>query len=82
MVHKEKKMTDIVRIQVHKNLAEVLEDLRSSVAGDLKSKYGLAEISVPRTLSSEILAAKMQGKNSINIKVRKTSHNSGVLELL
>jgi hypothetical protein len=75
-------MTDIVRIQVHKNLAEVLEDLRASVAGDLKTKYGLAEISVPRTLSSEILAAKMQGKKSINIKVRKTSHNCGVLELL
>jgi len=74
--------TDIVRIEVHKNLQQVLEDLRFSVAKDMKTKYGLAEISIPRTLSSQILAAKIKGKATLNIKVRKTGPGRGVLELL
>lgn len=73
---------DIVRVEVHKNLREVLEDLRVSVARDMKSQFGLDEISVPRTLSSQILAAKHQGKKAINIRVRKTGVGRGVLELL
>jgi len=73
---------DIVRVEVHKNLKEVLEDLRVSVARDMKSQFGLDEISVPRTLSSQILAAKHRGQKAINIKVRKTGVGRGVLELL
>ncbi|RKX66169.1 MAG: hypothetical protein DRP42_03695 [Tenericutes bacterium] len=73
---------DIVRIEVHRNLQDVLETLRHSVAKDMKSQFGLAEISVPRTLSSQILAAKHQGKKTIDIKVRKTGMSRGVLELL
>jgi len=74
--------TDIVRIEVHKNLQQVLEDLRFSVAKDMKTKYGLTEISIPRTLSSQILAAKINGKAILDIKVRKTGPGRGVLELL
>ena len=74
--------SDIVRIQVHKNLQDVLEDLRGVVAGDMKNMFGLDEVTVPRTLSSQILAAKHQGKKSINIKVRKTAPGRGVLEIL
>ena len=73
---------DIVRLEVHKNLKEVLEDLRVSVATDMKAQFGLDEISVPRTLSSQILAAKHRGQKSINIKVRKTGVGRGILELL
>ena len=50
------KMThDRVRIEVHKDLQEVLEKLRSTVATDMKSQYSLSEITIPRTLSSQIL---------------------------
>ena len=73
---------DIVRIEVHKNLQLVLENLRCSVAKDMKMKYGLGEISIPRTLSSQILAAKVEGKTALDFKVRKTGPGRGVLELL
>ncbi len=73
---------DIVRIEVHKNLQDVLENLRLSVASDMKAHFGLDEISVPRTLSSQILAAKLQGKTTLDIKVRKTGASRGILELL
>ena len=74
--------SDIVRIQVNKSLVDVLEELRYNVAGGLKQQFGLEEISVPRTLSSQILAAKHQGAKSIQIKIRKTAHNRGILELI
>lgn len=74
--------TGIVRIEVHRDLQDVLEILRHKVARDMKSQFGLSEISVPRTLSSQILAAKLKGKKSIDIKVRKVGVSRGVLELL
>lgn len=73
---------DIVRIEVHKNLQDVLETLRFSVAKDMKDQFGLDEISVPRTLSSQILAAKHRGKKVLDIKIRKTGPGKGVLELI
>lgn len=72
----------IVRIEVHKNLQEVLENLRQTVAHDMKIQFGLSEVSVPRTLSSQILAAKHRGQKVIDIKVKKTGPNRGILELL
>lgn len=75
-------MADIVRIQVHKNLQEVLEDLRRAIAGDMKAQFGISQIEVPRTLSSQILAAKHKGKKVLNYRVRKTGKGKGVLELL
>jgi len=71
----------VVRIDVHKDLIEVLENLRASVANEMKAQYGLTEITVPRTLSSQILAAKLQGKTTLDIHVRKTGLTCGVLEL-
>lgn len=75
-------MVDVERVRIHKNLKQVLEDMRKEIAGNLKTKYGLEEITVPRTLSSQILAAKMQGKKVLNFKLRKTSLNGGTLEIL
>lgn len=69
----------VVRIQVHESLKEILENLRKQVAGDLKKKYNLKEITVPRTLSSEILAKRMQGNKSILYEIKKTSKNKGIL---
>ncbi len=74
--------TDIVRIEVHRSLQEVLETLRHTVAKDMKAQFGLTEISVPRTLSSQILAAKLSGKKAIDIRVKKVGVSRGVLELL
>lgn len=73
---------NIVRIEVHKNLQEVLENLRQSIAHNMKIQYGLSEVSVPRTLSSQILAAKHRGQKVIDVKIRKTGLNKGVLEIL
>lgn len=73
---------DIVRIEVHKNLKKVLEDLRIKIAKDMKTKYNLTEIVVPRTLSSQIAAAKIMGVKNLNIKIKKTSLNKGVLEIV
>ena len=74
--------SNIVRLEVHKNLKEVLEDLRVSIATDMKLQFGLDEISVPRTLSSQILAAQHRGQKEIHVKVRKTGVGRGILELL
>ena len=71
-----------VRIEVHQDLKKVLEDLRLSVAGDMKKQFNLSTIEVPRTISSQILAAKHQGKKILHYKIRKTSADKGVLELI
>lgn len=75
-------MTNIERIQIHHSLTEALEKLRKEVAFDLKKKYNLNEIVVPRTLSSQILAAKMKGNKTVFFKIRKKGQNKGFLELL
>lgn len=75
-------MSDLVRIWVAKPLTEVLEDIRKSVAVDMKKRYNLQEITIPTTLSSEILAAKHSGKVSLNFKIRKVGLNRGILELI
>ncbi len=75
-------MADIVRIEVDKTLQEVLEDVRRTVAIDMKKKYDIDEISVPRTLSSRILAAKHRGEKTIKFRVRKVGSNKGFLDLL
>jgi len=75
-------MGKTIRIQVDESLKDVLEKLRREVSLGLKQKYGIEEIIVPRTLSSQILAAKMQGKKVLNLKISKTSMNKGFLEIL
>ena len=67
-------------VRVHQSIIPVFENIRRGVADDIKKKYGLKEIVVPHTLSSEILAAEKLGKKPI-FKLKKTGLNSGVLEL-
>jgi hypothetical protein len=66
--------------RIDSRLAQVFENIRKSVAIDIKRKYNLQEIVVPNTLSSEILAAEKLGKKPF-FKVRKIGLNKGVLEL-
>lgn len=75
-------MSDVVQVRVHKSLTEVLENIRKNVAGDLKKKYNLTDVTVHGTLASQILAAKRQGKTCLNFKIKKRGLNKGVLELL
>ena len=72
----------LTRIWVNKDLKEGMEDFRKRIALDLKKKYNLTEITIPQSLSSQILAAKMQGKDFINFNIRKVELNKGILELL
>lgn len=67
-------------VRVDGRLVEVFENIRRGVADNLKKQYGLKEITVPKTLSSEILAAEKLGKKPV-FKLKKTGLNSGVLEL-
>lgn len=75
-------MSKVMRIEVDKSLGEVLENLRYQVAMDMKEQYGINEITVPRTLSSKILAAKHKGQKVINFKINKVGKDKGFLQLL
>jgi hypothetical protein len=75
-------MTNLIRIYVHPNLPPRLEDMRKKIASDLKQKYGLSEITINGGLITQILAAKLNHQKFIDVKIRKTGLNTGVLELL
>ena len=75
-------MAELKRVWVATSLTQVFENLRKQVATDMKKKYNLQEVTVPRSLASEILAEKMKGKKFLNFKFRKQGLNKGVLELL
>ena len=72
---------DLVRIWVCKDLGECFESFRKSIATELKKKYNLKEVTIPHTLSSQILAAKLRGGDFVNFKIRKQGLNKGILEL-
>lgn len=73
---------NLVRIQVDKSLQEIFEDIRKNLADDLKKRYGLKEITIYGTVASQIAAAKLKGKKTLNFKIRKIGLNEGVLELI
>jgi len=75
-------MGKTIQLKVDESLKESLERIRKEVASDMKTKYGLDEITVHGTLASQILAAKMNGASSLNFRIRKLSLNKGVLELI
>lgn len=72
----------LVRVWISKDLKEGMEDLRRGIAIDMKREYNLEEVTVSQTLSSQILAAKLQGKKYLDIRIRKNGLNSGVLEIV
>jgi|TARA_R100000501_G_C2610184_1_gene104992 hypothetical protein len=75
-------MGELTRIWVDKSLVGGLDQFRSELAKDLKKKYGLDEITIHSTLTSQILAAKLNKKKFIDIKIKKIGRRKGVLELL
>jgi len=75
-------MGKTIRIYVDESLQGCLERVRKEVAIDMKKRYNLNQITIPATLTSQILAAKIRGQNFLSFKIRKSGLNSGVLELL
>ena len=75
-------MGKTIQLKVDESLKETLERIRIEVANDMKRIYNLQEVTIYGTLASQILAAKMKGITVLNFSIRKTSLNSGVLELL
>lgn len=73
-------MSEVVRVNIHKTLDEVLRDLGRNVALDFKKRYSLSEVIVPRTLSSQIAAAKLKGMKNVPMRFRRISKDKGVLE--
>lgn len=74
-------MGKAIQIRVDESLAKILEKVRQEVAVELKDKYKLEEITVHGTLASQIAAAKLNGKEFIDFKIRKVNLNKGILEL-
>ena len=75
-------MGKTITLRADESLAQVLERIRLEVAIDMKRTYNLSEVTIHGTLASQILAAKVRGKRSLNFKVVKNGLNKGVLELL
>ena len=75
-------MSNNIQVKVHPSLINVFGKIGKSFADDIKRKYHLTELFVPNTLASQILAGMHSGKKEFNFRVRKTSINKGVLELV
>lgn len=71
-----------ILLRADESLKETLERIRKEVAEDMKRKYNLDELTIHGTLASQILAAKMNGRTSLNFRIRKIGLTKGVLELL
>lgn len=75
-------MGKTIRIYVDESLQQCLERVRKEVAFDMKKRYNLNQVTIPATLTSQIIASKISGQTFLNFKIRKTSLTSGVLELM
>jgi len=75
-------MGKTIQIRIDESLAKVLENIRKELARDMKQKYGLEEVTIHGTLTSQILAAKMRGQKACNFKIRKINSKKGILEIL
>jgi len=75
-------VNNLIRLWVYKDLKDCLEEMRRNIASDMKKKYNLDEVTIPQSLSSQILAAKMQGRQFVDFKINKNGLNKGVLELI
>lgn len=75
-------MGKTIQLKVDESLKEVLARIQREVAVDMKKKYGLKSITVHGTLASQILAAKLSGKTSLNFEIDKISLTTGMLRLI
>ena len=75
-------MGKAIQIRVDESLTQLLERIRVDVANSLKKTYNLDEITINGTLTSKILACKLNGQKNLSFTIRKVGLNKGVLELV
>jgi len=71
-----------IQIRVDKSLVDIMEETRKKVAEEIKVNYGVKEVTIPGTFTSQIIAAQLSGKKIISFKFNKVSKDKGFLEIL
>lgn len=74
-------MGEAVHIKADPSLVAVLEDVRKRVAKEIKDKYKLESVTIHGTMASAVLASMYSSIKEIKFRIRKTSVNTGILEL-
>lgn len=74
-------MGKTIQVRVDQSLVDVFGRIGQGFAEKIKKDFNLDELFVPTPLASQLVAGKINGKTSFNFKVRKTGHNTGILEL-
>lgn len=69
------------QIRVDESLISVFGKIGKEFAEKIKKEYGLDELYVPYSLTSQIMAAKYKGIKVLNFKIKKTGSKKGTLEL-
>jgi len=75
-------MASSIQIRVDNSLVEIMEETRRKIAEQIKGQYGVKEVTIPGTFTSQVLAAKLSGRKTVNFKLNKISKDKGILELL
>ena len=75
-------MGKIIRLYVDDSLQQVFERIRKEVAEEFKKKYKLNSITVSGTLTSQIIAAKINNKNYLHFEIEKVGLNKGILRIV
>ena len=70
-----------IQLRVDESLAKILERVQKEVAEDFKKQYNLSEVTIYGTVASQILAAKLNGKTTLNFRIKRKG-NGGILELI
>ena len=71
-----------IQIRVDKSLVDVMEETRKRVAEEIKHSYGIKEVTIPGTFTSQVIAAQLSGKKTISFKFNKVSKDRGFLEII
>ena len=68
-----------IQVRVDESLMDVFGRIGEDFARKIKKEYGIEELFVPHTLSSQILAAKYRGQKFMNFKINKINSKKGTL---
>jgi len=71
-----------IQIRVDQSLADILERVRRDVATHFKQQYGLEQVTISGTLTSRIVAARLNGRETLNFVIKKNGINRGIIELI
>ncbi len=75
-------MAERIRIWVHPSLKNELNTLRQELIVEIKKKYGLKELTIDDTFTSQVLSSKMNGNSFLSFKINKTGLTKGVLKFV